>query len=116
MNVPPSHNSLRRTYRNHFSYARLRGIWEKEIWYSARPRDREWLQAMSALGKKMAVRILISHARLYDVDNAYASCKPVLDSLVKLRFLKDDDPAHLELKVEQESIRAKQTSLTISEA
>ena len=114
MAVPPSHNQLRRKYRHWAVYKKLKAQWMKDIHYGAsNPNNR---LAIAKLPEKRYVRILIQHKRLFDVDNAYASCKPILDAMVELGYLKDDSPDFLDLRVEQEKINAKQTKITISEA
>jgi hypothetical protein len=116
MGVPPSANVLKRKYRNPHAYARLRDEWQRTIYYSIGPQFRCWLEAMAKLGKRMSVKITIQHKKLYDEDNAMAGCKPLLDSLVRLKLLADDDTAHLELSVDQEKINMDSTRITICEA
>jgi hypothetical protein len=112
--VPPSHNVLRRKYRNHHAYARLREKWRRDLWYSATPLLRARLLGVGA--QKKIVKILISHKRYFDVDNAYAACKPILDAMVGLGWLKDDSPEWLELRVDQEKVNGAWTRIEVSEA
>lgn len=114
--VPPSANVLKRRYRNPHAYARLRDEWQRAIYYSTHIGVRPWLEAMASLGKRMEVKVTIQHKRLYDEDNAWAGCKPLLDALVRLKLLADDDNEHLELSVDQEQINAKSTRIEICEA
>lgn len=114
--TPPSANVLKRKYRNPHAYARLRDSWQHTIYYLIDAQTRMWLEAMAKLGKKMRVEITIQHKKLYDEDNAMAGCKPLLDSLVRLKLLADDNSAHLELSVTQEKINADSTRISIREA
>lgn len=52
--------------------------------------------------QKMAVKITLCHARLFDKDNSYASCKPVLDALKAWNLIWDDSAEYLDLTVGQE--------------
>ena len=113
---PPSANQLKRKYRSPFAYKRLRDGYEHTLYYLVSWQDRAWLQALARAGTKMEVTITILHSRLYDKDNAYSSVKILLDAMVRLEFLRNDDPGHLELEVEQQKIRANETWISIREA
>lgn len=54
------------------------------------------------------VRITLHHSRLYDKDNAYAACKPVIDALKAWNLIWDDSLRFLALTVEQEKCRRKE--------
>jgi hypothetical protein len=43
----------------------------------------------------------VQHRQLFDRDNLFASVKPVLDSMVGLRWLKDDSEKEIQLEVVQ---------------
>lgn len=113
---PPSGNELRRKYRHPMAYKRLREVWSRTLWGLISGRDREWLEAEAMLGVKMRLEVCIQKRRFFDKDNAYASMKPVLDSLVGLKYLAGDDPGHLDLTVTQEKLNAKQTRIFIRES
>jgi hypothetical protein len=114
--VPVSANVLRRKYRHFAAYGRYRDGWKRMLWGLIQGRDRAWLMSMAQIGKKMRLDASLLHQRSFDSDNAAASLKPVLDSLVKLGFLAGDDPEHLVLHVSQQKIRANELWLVIREA
>jgi hypothetical protein len=114
--IPPSANVLKRKYRNPHAYAKLRDEWQRSIYYSASPHTRSWLEAMAKLGKKMRVKITLQHKKEYDKDNAYGGCKPLIDALVRLKWLADDDNDHLDETVDQEQINTLMTRIYIEEA
>jgi Holliday junction resolvase RusA-like endonuclease len=63
---------------------------------------------------RMRVSITISHARLYDADNAVGAIKPVLDALRKAGYIHDDSETWLELlPVRQERSAATAPAATI---
>ena len=47
------------------------------------------------------MNIKVYRSRFQDKDNMYGSVKPLVDAVKKLGWLVDDDPAHLDLKVEE---------------
>jgi len=114
--VPPSGNVLRRKYRHWAAYSQLKATWKRTIWALVSQKDRSWLEAMCEARKPMRVEICISHGRKYDTDNAYAGVKPLLDGLRELKFLYQDDPQHLSLKVTQENNNTNETRIFLSEA
>jgi hypothetical protein len=116
MALPPSGNVLRRKYRDHRAYARLRGEWSRNLHYSAAPAARDLIRKMCAGPSKVAVKIIIHHKRLYDTDNAYASVKPMLDSMKLLGWIFDDSLQYCELTVEQEKCNDVRTTIIISPA
>jgi hypothetical protein len=114
--IPPSANVLRRKYRDPHAYAKLRDGFKHTLYYLVTGRDRAWLMAMAAIGKKMRVDITLIHKKQYDPDNLAGSVKPLLDSLVNLRFLANDDPPHIDLHIMQQKLNANETILVIREA
>lgn len=52
-------------------------------------------------GVKIHVIITIYHPRLFDPDNLYGACKPLIDAMRDCHFIKQDSPKWLRLKVEQ---------------
>ena len=52
-------------------------------------------------GEKMSLRIDVYRSRFQDKDNMYGSVKPLVDAVKKLGWIVDDDPAHLDLKVQE---------------
>lgn len=113
--VPPSHNVLRRQYRDHYAYAELRNAWERTLHGLTQGLQKATLWAWSSEGKKVFVDIAIRHKRMYDVDNAYASCKPILDSLQRLKFIAGDAPHQIDLRVTQSKSADLETEIRISE-
>ena len=114
--VPPSANVLKRKFRHPMAYKRLRDGWQRMIWAMVQGSDRQWLIAMCDLGKKMRVDITFNHMKLDDPDNLPYRGKILLDCLRNLEFLRNDDPAHIELHVAQTAIRDKETWIVIREA
>jgi hypothetical protein len=114
--IPPSANVLKRKYRNPHVYKKLRDGWQRTSWALVQGRDRGWLLAMAAIGKRMRVDVTLMHGRVYDTDNAYGSVKPILDGLVNLHFLAGDSDEHIDLHVTQQKIRANETIIVIREA
>lgn len=47
------------------------------------------------------LRITVYRSRSQDKDNMYGSVKPIVDAIKKLGWIKDDDPKHLDLKVQE---------------
>ena len=62
---------------------------------------------------KRSVVITLCHSRMYDKDNAYASVKPLVDSLKYWNLIVDDTSKWLVLKVQQEKCPHKQRHTTI---
>jgi hypothetical protein len=114
--VPVSANVLRRKYRHFAAYGRYRDGWKRTLWGLISGPDRAWLESEARLGKRKLLEASLLHQRLFDSDNATASLKPILDSLVSLGFLAGDSPKHLDLKVTQQKIRANETWIVIREA
>lgn len=108
--VPPSPNQLRRTYRHYQAYKRLRDGWQRTIWALKGSSASSW---ESNPRGKVLVRIHIEHGRLFDPDNLVGACKPVLDSLKNLCFIRDDSTEFLELKVTQERSIERKTTIEI---
>ena len=50
---------------------------------------------------KAKLRITVYRSRFQDKDNMYGSAKPLIDAVKKLGWIVDDDPKHLDLKVEE---------------
>jgi hypothetical protein len=79
------------------------------------PNDWERLPRASRPIDPAAVRIVQYRKRLLDIDNLYASCKPILDALVKCGLIKDDSPDHCKLSVFQMTGKNIGTEITIGE-
>jgi len=113
----PSLNDLKgKKYRNHHDYTRLRNEWQRTIYYSVPYVERSWLLGMQRAGKKMRLTIHVAHKKLYDVDNLIGGCKPVVDALKHLLFLKDDSPEFMELHITQEKLNDARTTITLEDA
>ena len=50
-----------------------------------------------------------------DRDNSYASVKPLVDAIKHWGWLYDDDPAHVDLYVEEEAVKSRKDQLTTVE-
>ena len=90
------------TWRPWFVYARIKKTWKKRVMLA-------FLQNATARRSAPAncfaqVRISCYRHRLLDVDNLYGSVKPLLDGLKVTKLIADDDPASIDLKVEQFAI------------
>lgn len=114
--VPPSANVLRRKYRHWAAYAQLRNGIQKTLAVLIQGKDRMWLMANASIRTKMRVDACLCHQRLFDPDNAVAAMKPILDSLVRLKYLAGDSSDKLELHVSQEKQSTLSTKITIREA
>lgn len=95
--VPPSPNELRRKYRHPMAYRRLRKLWEDALFYGASCARHRNEQIELAKTTRMKVQIIVHHTKEFDQDNLPGACKPILDALVNIEFLKNDDRMHLEL-------------------
>lgn len=107
--VPPSGNQMRRKYRHPFAYQKLRDGWKRTIWAMGTA-GRNGVKAGNA---RLLVKIHVEHSRLYDEDNLVSGCKPILDSLKGLGYIKDDSPEHIELEITQEKSIERQTTIEV---
>lgn len=99
--VPPSPN---RVLGKHWSTkAGVKNEWVQRIRQQFIPRPEN-----ISLAQPRRVRITLCHARLYDKDNAYAACKPVIDALKHWQLIWDDSMEYLNLRVAQEKCPHKQ--------
>lgn len=90
--VPPS---LNKTLRLHWREKQeLNAYWVLLVRGSFKP--------AKAAERKMRVKIILCHARMYDRDNLYGSVKPCVDALRHWRLIADDTDEWLDLTVEQE--------------
>ncbi|MCI0659022.1 MAG: hypothetical protein L0170_18365 [Acidobacteria bacterium] len=90
--VPPSANQLRgKKYRHPNDYQRLRQTWEWEVAAALSAVERALLKAEA---EKHCIRVKITIVRRseLDYDNLVGGCKPVVDALKNVGFLKDDSP------------------------
>ena len=94
----------------------MRDRFRHTLYYLVTGGDRGWLLGMANLKKRMRVDVTLMHKRLYDVDAKYTCLKPILDSLVTLKFLAGDTEDLLELHVEQTKINADEMIIVIREA
>jgi hypothetical protein len=100
--IPPSPNELRRKYRNPHVYKKLRLSWELALMVAPGSAVRlAGIRKMAVAHDRIGVFIRIEHTTPYDPDNLTGSVKVVLDAMKNLRFLKDDDHAHIDLHVTQ---------------
>lgn len=113
--VPPGGNQMRRKYRDHHAYARLRESWQRTIWALVQGRDKVWLESMAKIGKTMHMFITVEHMGVYDRDNLFAGVKAIPDSFVRLKFLAGDDEARLKLHVDQNKGRMNETTICVAE-
>jgi hypothetical protein len=67
---------------------------------------REWIRATFLPGipadKKMRVKIVLYHSRVYDKDNAFGACKIVVDAIKHWKLIVDDSPDWMDLQVSQD--------------
>ena len=82
--VPRSPNGPKGTIRMHW---RARGKYNA-YW---RTLVRSQVFALYPCQKRMRVQISQMRGKLMDKDNLFASCKPILDALVKLELIRDDN-------------------------
>jgi hypothetical protein len=94
--VPPSLNQV---LRMHWAKKRLlKKDWIAMIAHSLLLEG--W--RMKKVDVKQRVVITIHNARTYDKDNAYGSCKVILDAMKTLELLVDDRKEWLDVDVKQE--------------
>lgn len=97
----PTGNQLRRTYRHYWKYRKLVISIAEEIWVATRG------MMPPEPYQDAAVRVERHSSREPDIDNLYASVKPVLDALQPLSkrhpyglgIIVDDSPRHISLDV-----------------
>ena len=96
--------SLNKMLRTHWSKrARGRADWYWLLQVGTTPSQRIALKTAAQTQHRMKVRIkTFLRTRRFDPDNLTAAVKPLLDSLVKLQFIRNDSPVWLDLKVEQD--------------
>jgi hypothetical protein len=100
--IPPSPNVMRRKYRNHHVYKKLREAWEYALMVApGSSAVLAGIRKMAVAHERVSVHICIAHASLYDPDNLYGSAKVVLDAMENLRFIKKDNEEHIKLHVTQ---------------
>ena len=99
--IPPSLNKLRQM--GHFAYRDLRLAWESDLNFcvSGATENKKWRE--QADGKHLGVTIHVYRRRELDFDNLVGGCKPVLDALVNIRFLRNDSPQHITVTYKQAS-------------
>jgi hypothetical protein len=108
-----SANELRRKYRSPFTYAKLRDEWGWELFAAATLKQRTALKAMATSGKRIWIEITVQHTRLFDRDNLWSSVKPLLDSMVQLRWLAGDSEKHIDLLVVQSAGKPDKTRIRL---
>lgn len=107
--VPRSPNGGKGLFRMHWgARKRYNEYWEWAI------RGAAWPWNYSPI-EKASVRINQHRVRKLDVDNLYASCKPILDAMVKCKIIAADDPDHCHLIVTQETKSGVYTEIEIEE-
>ena len=104
--LPLSPNSLRG--RPWGMKKRLAEEWKQRI-------RSAWIPERLAPERKRVV-ITLHHSRLYDMDNAYGSVKPILDALKHWGIIVDDSAEWLELSVGQSQCphRLRHTTIEVS--
>lgn len=109
--VPPSLNKVLRMHWSKKSRLALDWAWKARIAFDYQN------SSILRIGKKQ-VKITLHHSRMYDKDNAYGSCKVLVDCLRGLKVIQDDTAEWLELTVEQARCPHKQrhTIIEISAA
>jgi len=110
--IPPSLNKMR--LMGPYAYRDLRILWEHDLKYGtqgASHTEQFRLQAQEA--GKMIVTIHVYRRKDLDYDNLVGGCKPVLDALVNVRYLRDDSPQHITVTYLQASPFKPRTVITI---
>ena len=113
--IPPSGNELRRDYKNHHVYKRLRELWEMWTFVRCPKESRITLAKYMVENGPIKMRVHIHQKRHgeLDYDNMVSGCKPVLDSLRRNNYISEDKPKWLESSYTQEKIKKKEQTQTI---
>ena len=75
---------------------------EKQMWAVLVRNQMRLRKVRLAKDKEKFTLMIISYRkRLLDKDNLYAGCKHLIDAMCDEKLIYDDDPKHLNLKVEQ---------------
>ena len=111
--IPPSPNVLRRKYRNPHVYQRLRNSWESWLLFAPQgTHERDIWRKSIAYGAKVRLNVRLYHKGTYDPDNLVGCLKPVIDALVRVKYLLDDSAKYFELgQIEQIRSTEKRTVL-----
>jgi hypothetical protein len=92
-NLPPSINRL---MRMHWAVRRrFRDDLIMEIMCAVKKIDVRTLKAWCQLGEKLSIAMHVTTPKEYDEDNLSSVAKMPLDILRNLRWLANDDPAHM---------------------
>jgi hypothetical protein len=97
--VPPSLNKT--TRQNGFANWRLKNKW---VLFVRSQLNGSYLKPVV----RMRCMVTLHHSRMYDKDNAYGACKPLIDALKHWKLIFDDTAEYLELSVEQSKCPHKQ--------
>lgn len=113
--IPPSPNAIKRQYRNHHAYKKLRSTWENSLFIAtgSAALARE-IRTAATLTRKMNVTITVMHKGSYDPDNLTGSVKVVLDAMRNIGFLRNDRAKDIELHVNQDRAAIPETIIILS--
>jgi Holliday junction resolvase RusA-like endonuclease len=116
--IPPSPNELRRKYRNPLAYKRLRESWEHSLAYAVPSASDRVALVSTGRNRKVRVKITLFHSGKYDPDNLIGACKPVLDALKNIHYIRDDSDQWLDFALPEQFYSSRgsvQTTIDIEE-
>lgn len=90
----------------------LKTRWAENL-YALTVAERAKLRQWAAAKLKMRVVITIYNSKVYDKDNAWGGCKPIVDAIKEQRFIYDDSPRFLESEVWQTQCRRQERRTVI---
>lgn len=99
-------------YKKHWVFSRMPATLNQTLrwhWMKRHRYNEGWfVEFLGAAGRpsftpqgRVKMKIEVHRSRFQDKDNMYGSVKPLVDAVKKLGWMVDDDPAHLDLKVEE---------------
>jgi len=97
-------------------YKDLRNAWQHTIYALITYDDRRWLEALALQGHKMNLDICVEHMRMFDRDNLWGACKPVIDAIGNLKLIRNDSEEYIDLTVAQEKSHENCTRIRLARA
>jgi len=64
----------------------------------------------------MNLDICVEHMRMFDRDNLWGACKPVIDAIGNLKLIRNDSEEYIDLTVAQEKSHENCTRIRLARA
>ena len=115
--VPVGPNGPKGLLRMHWSKRRkLKWGWETEILYALRTSAdyANWVVSPATIDQRRRVTIRQYRKRLFDRDNLFTSCTPLINAMKGI-LIRDDSEKWLSLHVYQEKSRDERTEITVED-